>query len=395
VYPSAAAAKDDQGMLPLHLSLRNSPIDWAIVEELLTAHPSAVGTQDRKGRTPLQGATTRTADPTLSVLKLYTQIAVARERSALAGGGGTSAAGAAEDSHSVASSSMQLPKLLELQQQVEHEREMWQKQIQAIEAAAQEKVDASLKVQHELQEQVANLQEQVAMAANSAPSPGPDEETELWKDLCMRLIQQQEQALDLTWLQTVVEHQNRKNQEFTANLHEAQEQVRALMIMTPDTEVRKEDILTAMSRSQPSQHHHHLQHQHHRNPSGSQVGPPPAFKITVESASHNNEYYSVARSQQVVEEKKEAPAMDHSMMANPPMSPPGPSSSAATSMSTGTNHHSYHGGVSPLRGQYRSPQRHHVGGVSPLRSQVQYPSSPPQQYRHSSPPSRAHVGASP
>lgn len=355
-------------MLPLHLSLRNSPIDWSIVEELLTAHPSAVGTQDRKGRTPLQGATTRAADPTLSVLKLYTQIAVARERSALMGGGGPGGgggAGAGDDSHSVASSSMQLPKLLELQQQVEHEREMWKKQIQAIEAAAQEKVDASLKTQQELQEQVTLLQGQVAMA--TAASPGPNEETELWKDLCMRLIQQQEQALDLTWLHTVVEHQKQKNQEFMSNLQEAQEQVRALMIMTPDTEVRKEDILTAMSRSHP--------HPHPSQAPPSQA--PPAFKITVESASHSNDYYSVMRSQ-VVEEKKEAPPMDSGMMSSPPTSPTGPTSS--------TNYHSYRGGVSPLRSQYHS-QRHHVGGVSPLRSQ--YPSSPPQQHRHSSPLSRA------
>jgi hypothetical protein len=100
-YPEAAAAKDDQGMLPLHLALRNRPIQWATVEELLTAHPAGVYIQDRKGRTPLQGAasatngsriddsttlaTGSTPDETnncaaLSVLQLYTQIAVAGER---------------------------------------------------------------------------------------------------------------------------------------------------------------------------------------------------------------------------------------------------------------------------------------------------------------------------
>lgn len=54
-YPAGVAAKDDQGMLPLHLVLRNQPINWCIVEELLTAHPTAIFVRDRKGRTPLQG----------------------------------------------------------------------------------------------------------------------------------------------------------------------------------------------------------------------------------------------------------------------------------------------------------------------------------------------------
>ena len=56
VDPAAAAAKDDQGMVPLHLALRNTPIPWSVVEELLNVHPAAVTAQDRKGRTPLQGA---------------------------------------------------------------------------------------------------------------------------------------------------------------------------------------------------------------------------------------------------------------------------------------------------------------------------------------------------
>ncbi|GKY91889.1 hypothetical protein MPSEU_000160500 [Mayamaea pseudoterrestris] len=108
-YPEAAAAKDDQGMLPLHLALRNRPVQWVSVEELLAAYPAGVYVQDRKGRTPLQGAasasngaadsnrsisTSNTLDnnehdndssssnnhAALSVLQLYTQIAVAGER---------------------------------------------------------------------------------------------------------------------------------------------------------------------------------------------------------------------------------------------------------------------------------------------------------------------------
>jgi hypothetical protein len=112
-YPQAASQKDDQGMLPLHLALRNRPVPWQAVELLLEAYPAAVYAQDRKGRTPLQGAaavvstsnkttrlcgtdsiataaTTALADGSctpldqetnnaaaFSVLQLYTQIAVA------------------------------------------------------------------------------------------------------------------------------------------------------------------------------------------------------------------------------------------------------------------------------------------------------------------------------
>jgi len=56
VYPHAAACKDDQGMLPLHLALRNKPIHWESVEEIVTTNPAAVFVRDRKGRTPLQCA---------------------------------------------------------------------------------------------------------------------------------------------------------------------------------------------------------------------------------------------------------------------------------------------------------------------------------------------------
>eukprot|EP00977_Amphora_coffeiformis_P006725 scaffold1484_cov173-Amphora_coffeaeformis.AAC.3 len=83
-FPQSAMCKDDQGMLPLHLALRNLPIQFDIVEELLTAHPAAVYVQDRKGRTPLEGGLVATGgkdkNPELSVMELYTQIAAAGEK---------------------------------------------------------------------------------------------------------------------------------------------------------------------------------------------------------------------------------------------------------------------------------------------------------------------------
>jgi hypothetical protein len=70
-------------MLPLHLCARNYPANFAIWEELLTAHPAAVYVKDRKGRTPLQGglcATGKEKNVALSVLDLYTQISSAGEK---------------------------------------------------------------------------------------------------------------------------------------------------------------------------------------------------------------------------------------------------------------------------------------------------------------------------
>jgi hypothetical protein len=83
-FPGATMCKDDQGMLPLHLALRNLPLQFEIVEELLTAHPAAVYVPDRKGRTPMAGGLVATGgqenNPALSVLELYTQIAAAGEK---------------------------------------------------------------------------------------------------------------------------------------------------------------------------------------------------------------------------------------------------------------------------------------------------------------------------
>jgi uncharacterized coiled-coil DUF342 family protein len=98
-YPNAAQSKDDQGMLPLHLAFRNES-SFEIIEELLTAFPQAVFVSDRKGRTPLQcgdrslGSSTsvdshynqaesRTFKSVVSVLDLFSQIAVSGERQRL------------------------------------------------------------------------------------------------------------------------------------------------------------------------------------------------------------------------------------------------------------------------------------------------------------------------
>jgi hypothetical protein len=52
--PEAALAKDDQGMLPLHLAFRTKITDWETIEELISSNPHAIFAKDRKGRTPLE-----------------------------------------------------------------------------------------------------------------------------------------------------------------------------------------------------------------------------------------------------------------------------------------------------------------------------------------------------
>lgn len=52
--PEAAQAKDDQGMLPLHLAFRTKNTDWEAIEELVTSYPQAIFIKDRKGRAPLE-----------------------------------------------------------------------------------------------------------------------------------------------------------------------------------------------------------------------------------------------------------------------------------------------------------------------------------------------------
>lgn len=52
--PEAAHAKDDQGMLPLHLAFRTKSTDWETIEELITSNPQSIFVKDRKGRSPLE-----------------------------------------------------------------------------------------------------------------------------------------------------------------------------------------------------------------------------------------------------------------------------------------------------------------------------------------------------
>ena len=52
--PLAAQAKDDQGMLPLHLALRTKTTCWETIKLLMTTYPQAVFVHDRKGRSPLE-----------------------------------------------------------------------------------------------------------------------------------------------------------------------------------------------------------------------------------------------------------------------------------------------------------------------------------------------------
>ncbi|KAK1737567.1 hypothetical protein QTG54_011853 [Skeletonema marinoi] len=52
VHPEAAACKDDQGMLAIHLAFRNGASEQ-VVQLLLQTFPQSVNVEDRKGRTPM------------------------------------------------------------------------------------------------------------------------------------------------------------------------------------------------------------------------------------------------------------------------------------------------------------------------------------------------------
>lgn len=52
VHPEAAACKDDQGMLAIHLAFRNGATE-NVVHLLLQTFPQSVNVEDRKGRTPM------------------------------------------------------------------------------------------------------------------------------------------------------------------------------------------------------------------------------------------------------------------------------------------------------------------------------------------------------
>jgi hypothetical protein len=73
-YPGAAAFKDDQGMLPLHLAFRQQPVvDFRIMEEILIAYPAGLTVRDRKGRTPMEASQ---STPTSNFMQLFAQIIV-------------------------------------------------------------------------------------------------------------------------------------------------------------------------------------------------------------------------------------------------------------------------------------------------------------------------------
>jgi hypothetical protein len=94
-FPHSAAAKDDQGMLPLHLAFRQQPMNFTVLEELMTAYPNGVTVKDRRGRTPLQAvaqppkegeAQVANSGAPAAVISLFSQIqltAAKRELAAL------------------------------------------------------------------------------------------------------------------------------------------------------------------------------------------------------------------------------------------------------------------------------------------------------------------------
>jgi hypothetical protein len=290
--PAAAAAKDDQGMIPLHLSLRNHPVDWRVVEELLAANPGGVGTKDRKGRTPLQGAGTSAKagtaagaapDPALGVLKLYTQIAVARERASILAATTTSAGAAAPvvstpgaASAAVGSSSTIAPAeaaqnpldlagaLLDLQRQVEEEREAWKIKVRQVEEAAQTKVEASLRAQAGLREQLDSALQQLENAQEASIDPAfpfsrdnrnECESAEEWKGLCLRLLRQHERALDnSSRLWKAADSHRQESEQLEAEIRCVREEARVLLLTptTPNTvadAAREQDILAAAASS--------------------------------------------------------------------------------------------------------------------------------------------------
>jgi len=52
-FPDACALVDDQGMLPLHLAMKDPNIDEQVIKILLQVNPAAVNAKDMKGRIPL------------------------------------------------------------------------------------------------------------------------------------------------------------------------------------------------------------------------------------------------------------------------------------------------------------------------------------------------------
>ena len=53
-YPDASCSVDDQGMLPLHLIMKNDEVDDTFLRAMLNAYPRGIQRRDRKGRVPLE-----------------------------------------------------------------------------------------------------------------------------------------------------------------------------------------------------------------------------------------------------------------------------------------------------------------------------------------------------
>lgn len=83
-YPAAAARKDDQGMLPLHLAFRHKQEDEDLLELLLVKYPKAVMIKDRRDRVPLEHG--RESKFSAKLMRLYADAVTAASR--LVGGKG-------------------------------------------------------------------------------------------------------------------------------------------------------------------------------------------------------------------------------------------------------------------------------------------------------------------
>jgi len=53
-FPEGASSVDDQGMLPMHLALKNNKVDDTFLRALLNAYPRGIQRKDKKGRVPLE-----------------------------------------------------------------------------------------------------------------------------------------------------------------------------------------------------------------------------------------------------------------------------------------------------------------------------------------------------
>jgi hypothetical protein len=155
-YPEGASCKDDQGMLPLHLALRNTPSNFTIVEELLTVHPAAVYVKDRKGRTPLQGGLAAIKDAEtragLTVLDMMTQIATAGEKQRW-----LAEQKQAADQRLAATQEQHIQRLTALKAEFEREYEELEDKHSREKAELQSELDVTLEREQRLRRQMAEL----------------------------------------------------------------------------------------------------------------------------------------------------------------------------------------------------------------------------------------------